>query len=257
MYRNQESRLSPKTLVRKHFEVAKAVLEIAQAQWAPKKEAVARYRMIAHDDHDDDDDHDGESDNSEAHEEPRIHMEVLNNQHTIENIGHVSMQVSSHTRAMDLLVRMSRLLLAICSSSLHQHCAPSYSLFYVLYGEGQNEALESGCPSPDPCRPKTSLTVKPLQNWEANTSLLQDDGLLDSVTESLLHAVVRVNDGAGLRLLLDMEEAFMGQGKDPDDFEPGSHYQVPELVFHEAIDRGHISMLSEMIKRLGTGMPLA
>lgn len=91
--------------MRKHFEVAKAVLEIAQAQWTPKKEAEARYKMITHDDDDDGDDGDGESDGSEALEVPRIYKEIVDEQHTIENIGHVSMQVNSHTRAFELLVR--------------------------------------------------------------------------------------------------------------------------------------------------------
>lgn len=48
----------------------------------------------------------------------------------------------------------------------------------------------------------------------------------------------------------------MGQGKDPEDVESDPHYQVPEFVFNAAIHLGRISMLSEMIKRFGTGMPL-
>lgn len=73
---------------------------------------------------------------------------------------------------------------------------------------------------------------------------------------SLLQVVVRANDDAGLRFLLDMEEAFMGQGRDLEDDEFDVYYQAPELVFDEAIYCGHVGMLSEMIKRFGAGIPL-
>lgn len=80
--------------------------------------------MITHDD-DEGDEGEGESVDSEAYEGPIIYKEVVDDQHTIENVGHVSMQVNSHARAMELLVR--HLAASACSWLLffvYQHRDP-------------------------------------------------------------------------------------------------------------------------------------
>ncbi|KAK7970708.1 hypothetical protein PG988_009781 [Apiospora saccharicola] len=82
-----------------HYDVAKAILEIAQAQWAPADESDVRYTM-AHDN--DEECGEGSDEESEA-AEPEIFKEIIDGDFTIENIGQVSMQVKSNILAADFL----------------------------------------------------------------------------------------------------------------------------------------------------------
>lgn len=89
------------------MDAAKAVLEIAQAQWTPVEEEKARYRMTRDDDEDEDDDDEdedscGDSDEG-TDEEPGVRKEVIMDQLTIDNIGQVSMQVESHVLPTTML----------------------------------------------------------------------------------------------------------------------------------------------------------
>lgn len=77
-------------VLRGHFSIATAILEIAQAQWAPKDEEKARYTMANNDD-----DEDSYESEVESDDEPEIHKEVIKDQLTIDNIGQVSTQVKS------------------------------------------------------------------------------------------------------------------------------------------------------------------
>ncbi|KAI1826431.1 ankyrin repeat protein [Xylaria intraflava] len=73
-----------------HFSIAKAILEIAQAQWSPAEEQQARFKMT-----EPSAESDAEYDAGDSDSEPQIYKEVINDQITIENIGQVSMQVKS------------------------------------------------------------------------------------------------------------------------------------------------------------------
>ncbi|KAF3061193.1 hypothetical protein GL218_03903 [Daldinia childiae] len=81
--------------IRGHYEVAKAILDIAQAQWAPSEEKTKRFTMNK--------DEDDDSAESDSDDEPEIYEKIIDDQFTIENIGQVSMQVKSQTTASALL----------------------------------------------------------------------------------------------------------------------------------------------------------
>ncbi|KAI0450417.1 ankyrin repeat protein [Xylaria acuta] len=76
-----------------HFEAAKAILEIAQAQWSPTEREIARFKMAKPEV---DEESCEESDASGSNSEPEIYKEIVNDQFTIDNIGQVSMQVKSN-----------------------------------------------------------------------------------------------------------------------------------------------------------------
>ncbi|KAI3331654.1 ankyrin repeat protein [Xylariaceae sp. AK1471] len=82
-----------------HFDIAKAILEIAQAQWSPAEEKKTRFKMTKPDD----EDSCAESDASGSNSEPEIYKEIINDQFTIDNIGQVSMQVKSDVLPSDIL----------------------------------------------------------------------------------------------------------------------------------------------------------
>ncbi|TRX88447.1 hypothetical protein FHL15_010637 [Xylaria flabelliformis] len=77
--------------IKGHFEVARAILEIAQAQWSPTEQEKARFKMAEPDEESYE-----ESDASGSDSEPEIYKEIISDQFTIDNIGQVSMQVKSN-----------------------------------------------------------------------------------------------------------------------------------------------------------------
>ncbi|KAI1433298.1 ankyrin repeat protein [Xylaria sp. CBS 124048] len=74
---------------RGHLSTAKAILEIAQAQWSPREQVKVRFLMVRPDMNE------AEFDVGENDGKPEIYKEIVNDQFTIENIGQVSMQVRS------------------------------------------------------------------------------------------------------------------------------------------------------------------
>ncbi|KAK0673305.1 hypothetical protein QBC41DRAFT_136273 [Cercophora samala] len=92
---------------RGHHDVAKAILEIAHAQYTPREKPEAEYRMHANDSYEDDcsmDDSDNESVCSGG-SGPDIYRHIVGGEFTIENIGEVSMKVKSHTKPSEVLLR--------------------------------------------------------------------------------------------------------------------------------------------------------
>ncbi|GAW12320.1 hypothetical protein ANO14919_016850 [Xylariales sp. No.14919] len=80
-----------------HLDTAKAILEIAQAQWSPTEEKNARFQMSKLENAEESyDESDGSGSDSGSDGEPEIYKEIINDQFTIDNIGQVSMQVKSN-----------------------------------------------------------------------------------------------------------------------------------------------------------------
>ncbi|KAK0731565.1 hypothetical protein B0H67DRAFT_597442 [Lasiosphaeris hirsuta] len=88
---------------RGHYSVAKAILEIVQAQYSPADKPKARYRM---DDKDYYSDEDGSEDSESS--EPRIYSELVGGEFTIEDVGKVSMKVNSHTKPLEFAMGSCR-----------------------------------------------------------------------------------------------------------------------------------------------------
>lgn len=87
--------------------MAKAVLEIAQAQYAPEDKPKTRYRMQpAEEDSEYSDDNSDCLDDRSTHSDdstPRIYSHIVDDQFTIDNVGQVSMQVNSRTKPQEML----------------------------------------------------------------------------------------------------------------------------------------------------------
>ncbi|KAK3372674.1 hypothetical protein B0H63DRAFT_564053 [Podospora didyma] len=96
--------------LRGHVQVARAMLDIAEAQYSPAEKEDKRFHMERSNSDDDDDDEDecysGEEDDDDDDDdsEPRIVSRTVNTKFTIDNIGEISMQVQSRTRPLQLLL---------------------------------------------------------------------------------------------------------------------------------------------------------
>lgn len=93
-------------VLRGHYDVAKALLEIVKAQWSPPKKDKVRFRMDTGDD--DDEEYSEDSDDSDGSQngEPRIVSEKVQQQFTIDNIGHVDLNVESHTKPLQVICQL-------------------------------------------------------------------------------------------------------------------------------------------------------
>lgn len=89
--------------LRGHLDVARAILEIVQAQWSAPEVKTKRYKMTKDEDEGEDPCEGSENDGED--ETPKIFEQIVDDQFTIENIGQVSMQVKSNVLATHILNR--------------------------------------------------------------------------------------------------------------------------------------------------------
>ncbi|KAK0726889.1 hypothetical protein B0T26DRAFT_747278 [Lasiosphaeria miniovina] len=93
--------------LRGHVAVARAALDIAEAQYSPAEKENKRFHMEqSNRDGDDDEEYDSEEDDEDDDDdsEPRIVSRNVDKKFTIDNIGQVSMQVKSRTRPLEMLL---------------------------------------------------------------------------------------------------------------------------------------------------------
>jgi hypothetical protein len=87
--------------MRGHLGVARAILEISRAQYAPGEKKLERWEVEV-----EVDDSDGDyCSDSEEHEAPNLYSRIVDDRFTIDNIGEVCLQVKSTTTPLTLLQR--------------------------------------------------------------------------------------------------------------------------------------------------------
>ena len=122
--------------LRGHRDVAKAVLEIVQAQFEPSEVANTRFRMGRADDVSDDE---GASDDESDDGEPRVYGELVDDKFTIENIGEVSMQVKSRVKPTAVLENQCRTFVLRDGETVRTN---SSSLFEFVMEENDYQGLK-------------------------------------------------------------------------------------------------------------------
>ncbi|KLU87586.1 ankyrin repeat protein [Magnaporthiopsis poae ATCC 64411] len=103
-------------VLRGHREVAKAILEIAQAQYAPDEAKTTRFTMNRPDD--DSDCSSGDESVGEDDDKPQIFAHIVDDKFTVDNIGEISMQVKSRTRPLQMLLTGAEV---IAADPKHSH----------------------------------------------------------------------------------------------------------------------------------------
>ncbi|RSM06944.1 hypothetical protein CDV31_008876 [Fusarium ambrosium] len=88
--------------LRGHHDVARALLEIVKVQWSPPEKEKVRFKMEAREE-DEYSDECSDEESNDSGDEPRIVSEKVQQKFTIDDIGHVSMQVKSHTKPVNHL----------------------------------------------------------------------------------------------------------------------------------------------------------
>ncbi|KAF4971655.1 hypothetical protein FZEAL_9782 [Fusarium zealandicum] len=87
--------------LRGHRDLARAMLEIIKAQWSPPDKEKVRFKMETRDE--DEDEYSEEDSDASGDNEPRIVSEKVQQTFTIDDIGHIPMQVKSHIKPLTVL----------------------------------------------------------------------------------------------------------------------------------------------------------
>jgi ankyrin repeat protein len=187
--------------LRGHYDVAKAILDIVEAQYEPEEGAQLAYRIkgAKNGDGDDDDECDSEEESGNDDDIKIVSHDVGEKKFTIDNIGEVATQVKCKTRPIDVL---------------------QYSV----------DCFE-----------------------------VKDGKVVTSCGDSDLHAdlfdwAVHTKDQKAVNFLIDLGIHFSKpeHGGPEDD----SLFVFPTAGFDKAATEGPIPILSDIIRRTGTGLPL-
>ncbi|KAL8370906.1 hypothetical protein RB595_000985 [Gaeumannomyces hyphopodioides] len=104
----QRNNLFVTAVLRGHWEVAKAILEISQAQYAPEEVKTTRFTM---DRPEDNSDCCSSGESVDEHDDkPKIFARIVDDRFTVDNIGEISMQVKSRTKPLNMLLAQAELI---------------------------------------------------------------------------------------------------------------------------------------------------
>jgi ankyrin repeat protein len=230
-------------VLRKHFDVAKAVLEIAHAQYAPddKKGQVKHSIQPA----------DEEDDESDGNDDFHIYSEIVDDRFTVENIGEVHNQVKSNVTPLVLASWPCPVhnFLEGNDSILHASSTPvERSVFRYRRRWGQR---------------RPNLLPSKIMKDAANdrTYYVQPKAMPEEIPEvdvptNLFQFAVYLNDSELLHFLIAMGEDCTTRRHGDADEISSTFFRFAEADFLYAIHLGRVELLKEIIIRTGTGIPL-
>lgn len=228
-------------VLQRHFELARALLEIAHVQHAPEeKTGQSKYSLSTGTSDDEDSD-------AEETDQIRLFHEVVDDKFTVENIGEVQSQVKSKHSALDVLswkCPASRFL-DEDDSSMIDYATPLNGLPYLggksYGGRAPRKILK------DAVNGRTYRVAQPLT---------QETYREISKPSNLFQVAIFLDDASLLQFLLDVGEEYTirrgGTGNEP----ASRFYSFDDNDFHYAIQLGRVQLLNQIVKRTGAGIPL-
>ena len=220
-------------MLRGSFDLAKAIMEIAHAQYfktEPPK--LRRYEM---------DPGDSEDDASGDDEDVPLHSEIVDDEFTIENIGEVSMLVKSRVLPSQMLMWSIPSIADFANSTATSARDTGNSGFgsgngqHTLAGKRTNTGsikLPSPAQSPDLSKRETPEPT------------------------TLLRFALYTNNPSLLNLILDFGSHYTEAQPGKDDEEASKIFVIPHQDFEYALRIGHVHLLAELVKVTGAGIPL-
>lgn len=232
-------------VLQKHYELAKALLEIAQIQYAPEEESgQLKYSLHAGDS-------DGEEDVSvsDGGDEIRLFHEVVDDKFTIENIGEVQSQVKSRYTALDVLAWNCPV-----SRFLEEDDASSSLLAYSThYGRLQHHRARSiGGRAPR----KVLKDAAKGRIYQVAQQPSQESYWEVVKPGNLFQLAIFLDDAHLLQFLINAGEEYTIRCGGTDDEPASKFYSFDEHNFHYAIQLGRVQLLKDIVKRTGAGIPL-
>lgn len=234
-------------VLQQHFEVAKALLEIAQVQYAPAEESgQSRYSLHAGDSDDEGDEDDTSIGDGE--DEIRVFHEIVDDKFTIENIGEVQSQVKSRYTALDVLgwnCPISRFLEEDDTST-------SVLDYSTHHGRLQYRSKSTGGKAPR----KILKDAANGRTYHVAQQPAQESYREVAEPENLFQLAIFLDDANLLQFLIDAGEEYTIRRGSTDDEPASKFYSFNEQDFHYAIQLGRVQLLKDIVKRTGAGIPL-
>ncbi|CAG9988902.1 unnamed protein product [Clonostachys byssicola] len=215
--------------LRGHYDAAKVVLEIVKSQWAPQEQPKMQYKM-REDVEDDEDDEMSEEEN-----ELQIVGEKADGKSTIDNIGVVSMVVTSTTKPHEMI---------------------NYEVPRFIMKDGQAERFDQGtlfrhCFKHDD-RHGMQFLIEQAQYWVSQKYDSAKAGVSDKEDEEMKEL-----DQEEDEMEEDIDEDNDSQkNKEGEEEEQHGVFRFPEADLQYGIRNGKTELLGLVIAHTGAGVPL-
>jgi ankyrin repeat protein len=230
-------------VLRKHFDVARAVLEIAHAQYAPdEKKGQVKHSIQPADE---------EDAGSDQNEDIQIYSEIVDNRFTVENIGEVQNQVKSNITPLKLASWTCPVhtFLEGDDSSVHASSPPSERSAFPYRRQWGHRR-----PNRQPRR-----IIRDAAN--GRTYSVQQKAAQEEIPEvnmpgNLFQFAIYLNDSELLHFLIAMGEDCATRRCGDADEVASYFFRFAEADFLYAIHLGRVQLLKEIMARTGAGIPL-
>ncbi|KAF2023873.1 ankyrin [Setomelanomma holmii] len=231
-------------VLRKHIDVARAVLEIAHAQYAPEEnKGQAKHSIQALSE---DDDESSQSDEDDI----QIYSEIVDDRFTVENIGEIQHQVKSNVTPLQMIS---------WNCPVHRFLedddpsVPSYVPSTSTFGMRSNR----WAPRRQVRAPRKILKdAANGRTYHVQSQPAQEQ--LPEVTKpgNLFQFAIYLDVAELLQLLLAFGENYTVRKTEVVNGTPAKFFRFSEADFLYAIQLGRIQLLEDIIKRTGAGLPL-
>ncbi|KAF2818991.1 ankyrin [Ophiobolus disseminans] len=228
-------------VLRKHFDVAKAILEIAHAQYAPEEKVGAKHTLQAREE----DDESASGDDADF----EIYAEIVDDRFTVENIGEVQNQVKSNITPLKMMSWYCPVYRFLEDDDPSR---PAWVPPVSSYGGYSRTSFRSDRRTPrkvlkDAVNERTYGTPsQPVQ--EVISEMLKPN--------NLFQFAIFLDDAALVDALLAMGEEFTLRKMGATEDNASKFFRFEEADFLYAIRLGRIRLLESIIKRTGSGIPL-
>ncbi|CAA9958257.1 Ankyrin repeat protein [Pyrenophora teres f. maculata] len=243
-------------ILRKHSDVARAVLEIAHAQFAPEeKVGTVKHSIQATNDDDD-------SDRDDA--DVQIYSEILDDRFTVENIGEVQNQVKSNITPLTLVLWTCPAHHFLGGEGTSQSSPQrTHSLFdyqqqlqglwrHPIHRYGHSRNYRSSGRSPrQVLKHAANGRSYPVRSQIAQENIPEVDKPMN-----LFQFAIFLNDSELLHFLIAMGEDASRRKMGGDDDAAPRFFSFEEADFLYAIRLARTELLKEIITRTGCGIPL-
>jgi ankyrin repeat protein len=245
------NQLSPFSIavMRNHFDVARAILEIARAQYAPEEDSRTSKHSLQPMDQDQDQDDVSETDDFQ------IYSEIVDDKFTIDEIGHVQNQVKSKITPLKMLswpCPVSNFL----ETMIEDNKTLPYQQF-TMYGSQGRQQIRESMGGRRALRPRKVL--KNAANDRTYTSLEPTHEYISEFKKpkNLFQLAIFSDDSDLLHFLIAMGEDHTVHSADAraDETAP-KFFHFGEEDFLYAIRLGRVQLLQVIISRTGAGIPL-
>ena len=225
-------------VLRGHLDLAKTLLEIAHAQFAPEEKPGQRKYSLHVGDLDDEDEVSDDED-----DDIRLFHEVVDDKFTVENIGEVQSKVKSKVTALEILTwncPVSRFL-------EEDDVSVAYNSGYGLF-----RGKSTGGRAPR----KILKDAANGRTYRVQTGSTQENYQEVAKPSNLFQLAIFQDDANLLHFLITAGEEYTVRRGSSDDEPASKFYSFNEQDFHYTIQLGRVQLLKDIVKRTGAGIPL-